>query len=78
MTNSYKEVASLNERIKMKELRLSRKCVLLGHGNVQHVAHVWNKNQWLRYHLYLISENVHLKDAVAFEYDNTMWHNARN
>lgn len=55
---------------KMERVGCRGECIVLEHGNVQHACG-WSKwNHALRYHPYQIPEDLTLKDAVAFPYDD--------
>lgn len=69
---SDEEKGKLCELIKLKEVGLPRKCVLLKHGNVEHAGGEWERIHGLHDHLCLIYENANLKDAVTFMYVASM------
>lgn len=58
--------------IKTEEVKLPREFVFSKHGMVQHSGVVWKEIRGLRYHPYLIWEDVGLKDAVLFGYGDPM------
>lgn len=62
-----KTKAKLCNVIKMKEVKLWNGYVFFRYGNVQHAGARWKGNHGLRYHAYLIPEDVDLKDGAAFE-----------
>lgn len=66
------EAATVCKIIKMKEMKLPKKCVLLGHWNEQHAGGGRKASHGLGYRLYLIPEDVDLKDAAAFTYRDSM------
>lgn len=57
---------------------MSRECVFFGHGNKQNGVGGWKENHGMRYHLYLFSEDVELKFAVAFAYGDSMQRGVQN
>lgn len=72
MFYSDKKEAELDKIIKVKEIKLPRKCVFFGQRSVQHGGDGWKENHCLRYHLYSIPKHVEFKDAVGFSYVDSM------
>lgn len=56
----------------MEEENLPRKSVVFEQADVQHAADGWKWHQRLCYHLYLVPEDVELKDAEALVYGESM------
>lgn len=63
--------AKLWKVVKLDKAILPRRCVSCGHGNVQHDGGGWKDKHVLRYQLYLIPEDMHMKDAVPFLYGDS-------
>lgn len=57
-----KDEAKLCEMMELEEVELLENYVFSRHGRVRHVRGGWKENQWTRYHLYLIAEDVHSKN----------------
>lgn len=72
MLYSEDEKVKLCKVIRIEEVRLLRECVFFGHENMQHEDGSRKGNHELRYHLYLIPEDVALKYAVAFSHVDSM------
>lgn len=69
-TNEDKD--KLCKMIRPEEVKLPRERVFFGHWNIPHVVGGSKDNHVWRSHLYLVPENIHLKDAVAFPYEDSM------
>lgn len=65
---SDKEKEILRDVFRMEEVVLPAECVFFGHGSLNHAGGGWKRNHPLRYHTYVIPEDVEIKDAVAFAY----------
>lgn len=70
--------ARLCKVMKTEEVKLLRECVLFGHGKVHHEGSERKMNHGLQYHLYVIPEDVDLRDAVALAYGDLMYRNVQN
>lgn len=58
--------ARLCEVIKMADVRLPTECILFGLRNVYNASGRWEGNHALRYHLYLVPEDMDLTNVGAF------------
>lgn len=64
--------------IKVEEVKLRRKCIFPGQGSVQHAGGVWKGDHGLRYHEYLLPEDMGLANAVSCACGDSMQREVRN
>lgn len=56
--------------LRMEEVTITPDAVSIGHVYVQHSGAEWRRKYFLRYHMYLILEEVELNDPISFAYCN--------
>lgn len=54
--------------MRVEEVIISPKAIFIGHDYLQHAARAWEGKYCLWYHMYLITEEMELKDAIYFAY----------
>lgn len=54
----------------MEEVTISPNSVFIGHSYLQHAGPAWRRKYCLRYHMYLILEEMEWKDAIDISYGN--------
>lgn len=59
-------IESLVQKLGMKEVSIPSDSFFIGHGCLQYDSAEWCRNNFLRYQMYLIPENVRLKDTINF------------
>lgn len=72
MFYSDEERTKLGKEIKVGEVKLRRECVFFEHGDVLHAGCARKRYHPWRYHLYLSLEDMNLKGAVTFMYEDLM------
>lgn len=60
---------ALANLLKLEPIDLSTHYVFVGHGWIQQAGEEYLGSHNQRYHLYLIPNNVHLKDAILYDYE---------
>lgn len=60
----------LVKTMRIKEASIAPYSVFIDHGYLQNGGGEWQGKYGLRYHMYLVAEEVRLKDDIAFAYGN--------
>lgn len=56
----------------MTEIVIPAFSVFVGHGQIQHAGAEWKGFSSLRYHLYVVPENVNQTDSIFYSYENSL------